>query len=676
GSFPTTSGAFQPAYGGGGNDAFVTKLNAAGSALVYSTYLGGSDLDQANGIAVDINGNAYVTGETASTDFPLSSAAQGTAGGNTDAFVTKLNAAGSALSYSTYLGGGQFDDGTAIALDSNGNAYITGYTQSTNFPTTAGAYQTTFRGPQAVFVTKMASAGTLVYSTFLGGATDFDYGFGIGVDSSGDAYVTGRTAGGFPTTSGAYQTTFGGGFDAYLTKFNANGSALLYSTYLGGNGADIATGLALDSAGNAYITGRTSSSGTFPTTGGVFQGSYAGGPYDVFVAEFGFGVLQTPTPTPTATPPSGNSLVVVNCQDSGPGSLRDAVAYANQSGLNFTITFAANINCSTIALISGVIAIQNSMTILGPQTGQMVIDGNSATIFTVSQNATATIASLTLQDSGSNSLVINNGATVIDQSVLSSNGGNGFENDGGANSSLTIQDTTIQSSRIGGAGIASVLGNITITQSVISGFGAGLNVNASTLTMQNVTIANSGTGVSANSSSSISISNSTIAGNQVGINAPSLFLVSSIVAKNGNGADFGQTTAVISQGSNVIGNGSSANGWHTDGSDLIGTSGSPLDPQLGGLANNNTDPLQAYFNNTNTMALLSRSSPAFGFGYCNNVLNDQRGVIRRTPCDSGAYESNFALNTLTPTLTPSNTLTPTNTYTATATYTPTFEGGA
>ncbi|MHB8627923.1 MAG: SBBP repeat-containing protein, partial [Aggregatilineales bacterium] len=264
----------------------------AGSALVYSTYLGGSDLDQANGIAVDINGNAYVTGETASTDFPTSNAVQGTAGGNTDAFVTKLNAAGSALSYSTYLGGGQFDDGTAIVVDSNGNAYITGYTQSTNFPITGGASQATFSGPQAAFVTKMASAGTLVYSTFLGGNTpsSFDYGNGIGVDSSGDAYVTGRTAGGFPTTVGAYQTTFGGGFDAFVSKFKPDGSALLYSTYLGGNGADTATGLALDSSGNVYVTGRTSSSGTFPTTGGVFQGGYAGGPYDAFVSEFSLSV--------------------------------------------------------------------------------------------------------------------------------------------------------------------------------------------------------------------------------------------------------------------------------------------------------------------------------------------------------------------------------------------------
>ncbi len=287
GSFPTTSGAFQTSFGGGTNDAFVTKLNAAGSGLVYSTYVGGSDFDQATGIAVDTSGNASITGQTASTDFPTHNAFQGAASTNSDAYVTRLNAAGTGLVYSSYLGGSQYDQGTAVAVDSSGALYVTGYTQSTDFPTTSGSYQTTFAGAQAVFVTKVSSAGSLVYSTFIGGnlASEYDYGFGIGVDSSGNAYITGQTSGGFSTTIGAYQTTSSGGFDAFITKFKPDGSTILYSTYLGGTGSDSASGLALDSIGDVYVTGSTSG-GSFPTSSGAAQTSYGGGQDDAFVSEF------------------------------------------------------------------------------------------------------------------------------------------------------------------------------------------------------------------------------------------------------------------------------------------------------------------------------------------------------------------------------------------------------
>ncbi len=293
-NFPTTSGAFQIALGGN-FDAFVTKLNATGSALVYSTYLGGSGGEGGIfRIAVDSLGNAYVAGHTASTDFPITPGAFQTAFvGHVDAFVTKLNATGSALVYSTYLGGStiqidgsDFREDIAIAVDSLGNAYVAGGTTSNNFPTTPGAFQTTFGGGLAdAFVTKLNGAGSaLLYSTYLGGSV-YEQAFGIALDTSGSAYVTGFTSSSnFPTTSGAFQIALGGNFDAFVTKLNATGSALLYSTYLGGSGGEAGGGIALDSAGNAHVAGATNSN-NFPTTPGAFQTTYGGGLNDVFVTK-------------------------------------------------------------------------------------------------------------------------------------------------------------------------------------------------------------------------------------------------------------------------------------------------------------------------------------------------------------------------------------------------------
>ena len=288
-NFPTTVGTFQTANGGS-YDAFVTKLNPTGTApLVYSTYLGGSNFDLGYGIAVDNLGNAYVTGYTCSSNFPTTPLAFQTALQSfCDAFVTKLNPAGSAPLYSTYLGGNSADFGQGIAVDSTGSAYVTGYTYSSNFPTTPGAFQTTFAGGYHAFVTKLNPTGTapLVYSTYLGGNST-DVGQGIAVDSTGSAYVTGYTnSSNFPTTPGAFQTTFAGGYHAFVTKLNPTGTApLVYSTYLGGNSTDVGQGIAVDAAGNAYVTGVTCST-NFPTTPGAFQTANAsGGCTDAFVTK-------------------------------------------------------------------------------------------------------------------------------------------------------------------------------------------------------------------------------------------------------------------------------------------------------------------------------------------------------------------------------------------------------
>jgi Beta-propeller repeat/Abnormal spindle-like microcephaly-assoc'd, ASPM-SPD-2-Hydin len=259
-------------------DAFVTKINADGTALVYSTYLGGSGGDHGTGIAVDSAGNAYVTGSTDSTDFPTANAFQATPplSGFRDAFVTKINANGTALVYSTYLGGSSDNGGVDIAVDSTGHAYLTGFTSSPDFPT-KNAIQAAYGGGEVdAFVTKINALGSaLVYSTYLGGSLR-EWSSGIAVDSGGRAYVTGFTEStDFPTKNALQPTNHGGpgingegAGDAFVAKINAAGSALVYSTYLGGNDDDQGFGIAVDSTGNAYVTGETFST-DFPTMNAI-----------------------------------------------------------------------------------------------------------------------------------------------------------------------------------------------------------------------------------------------------------------------------------------------------------------------------------------------------------------------------------------------------------------------
>ena len=219
-NFPTAS-PFLAALGGR-SDAFVTKLNATGSALVYSTYLGGNDDDYGSGIAVDSAGNAYVAGSAGSTNFPTTSSFQAASGGGVnDAFVTKLNATGSALAYSTYLGGNSYDSAYGIAVDSAGNAYVTGTTLSTNFPTASPIQATHGGGENDAFVTKLNATGSaLVYSTYLGG-NSYDSAQGIAVDSAGNAYVAGDTEStNFLTASPFQHTTGGRSQDAFVTKIS------------------------------------------------------------------------------------------------------------------------------------------------------------------------------------------------------------------------------------------------------------------------------------------------------------------------------------------------------------------------------------------------------------------------------------------------------------------------
>jgi len=281
GDFPTMN-SLQP-YESVDDCAFVAKIDPSGSALVYSTYLGGSQGNPAYGIAVDSAGNAYVTGSTTSSNFPTMNPLQPYLEGNSNAFVTKINPSGSALVYSTYLGGSEEDVGMGIAVDGAGNAYVTGTTLSTNFPT-ANPLQDNFGGGYSdTFVAKLNPAGSaLVYSTYLGGSGD-DSASGIAVDSAGNAYVTGSTtSSNFPTMNPLQPTYGGGNGDVFVAKINPSGSALVYSTYLGGSEEDVGEGIAVDSAGNAYVTGYTNSS-NFPTMNALQPFAPSGAP--AFIAQ-------------------------------------------------------------------------------------------------------------------------------------------------------------------------------------------------------------------------------------------------------------------------------------------------------------------------------------------------------------------------------------------------------
>jgi hypothetical protein len=286
--YPTTPGAFQTALGGvNASNTFVTKLNHAGSALVYSTYIGGSRTDLGNSITIDADGNAYLTGNTTSEDYPVTPGAFQTIYNNLylmdfpDCFVTKLNPTGTSLIYSTFIGGSRIEAGNSIAVDAEGNAYITGNTFSSDYPTTPGAYQTVWGGhgdgrhsfdAGDAFISKLNPTGNgLVYSTFIGVSCN-DQGSSLAIDSDRNAYITGKTySSDYPTTPGAFQTVFGGGDiyngigDAFVTKLNSTGNDLVYSTFIGGSGNDQGSSIAVDPDGSAYLTGQTSSA-NYPTT--------------------------------------------------------------------------------------------------------------------------------------------------------------------------------------------------------------------------------------------------------------------------------------------------------------------------------------------------------------------------------------------------------------------------
>jgi hypothetical protein len=394
---------------GGGIDAFVTELNTTGDHLVFSSYLGGSGADFGQGIAVDSTGNVYVTGSTQSANFPTATPLQAANNGNSDIFVTEVNFTGTQILYSTFLGGAQADVAQAIQVTTSGgnaNVYVTGYTFSTDFPL-ASPYQATNAGAPDAFVAEITintttEASALTFSTYLGGSGD-DRAYGLGLDGTGNVYITGATLStDFPTTSGAYQTTNHGLADAFVAKLSAAGSALLYSTYLGGSGVDQGSALAVTSAGVVYVTGFTQSS-DFPTANpvqailGISAGPLCGTSAcsDAFVTQLNAAgnALVYSTYLGGSGPDFGQAIALDSTGDpyiTGSTSSTNfpAIAGAFQSSLTGVTgnAFVAKIdsaNQPTIALVPGsvnfgnetlsVTSAQQQVTVINPGTEPLVI---------------------------------------------------------------------------------------------------------------------------------------------------------------------------------------------------------------------------------------------------------------------------------------------------------------
>jgi uncharacterized protein (DUF2141 family) len=349
---PPGSFIYRSTYQGGSTDAFVTKLNSTGG-FVFSTFVGGSGADQGWGIAVHSSGDIYVTGDTTSTNIGVTPAPfrlQQSLSGPMDAFFLRLDRFAAAAAYMTYLGGSGSDSARAIVIDGSRNVYLTGGTTSSNFPTVAGSFDTSFNGVEDAFATKLTYGGSMTvggvsydtynygYSTYLGGS-NVDRGLGITVDGTNRAYLTGLTSStDFPTTAGAFATSYGGGAnDAFVTKFNPGGGTLAYSMYLGGTGDDRGQGIALDAAMDAHVAGRTSSS-NFPTTPGAFDTSYNGGD-DAFVTKLnpaGSAPLLYSTFLGGSSGPTGNN-------DRGMAIAVDATANAYVTGLTASSNFPTTV---------------------------------------------------------------------------------------------------------------------------------------------------------------------------------------------------------------------------------------------------------------------------------------------------------------------------------------------
>lgn len=349
--FPSTAGSFRRTLAGNSTyDVVVTALNPGGSALLFSTYFGGDRDDFGAGVAVDLSGSVIVTGRTTSSNLPTTAGALDTSynggscfGGSPceDAFVVKLNSTGSALQYSTYLGGTSNDAGWGLTVDASGNAFVTGGTESSNFPRTAGAFQQNLSGTRDAFVAKLSSDGrSLIFATYLRGS-EIDQGNGIAIDKFGNAYIAGNTASAnFPTTAGVIQPAYQPGAcgfpssapcnDVFIAKLNPAGSSLIYSTLLGGSSGDVGYGIAVDDVGNVLATGLALSS-NFPTTPALFATPAAPG----FVAKL----------NPTATE------LIYSIQGVGGNSIatdRDGNAYVTGQGASFhKLGPAGQLLCST-----------------------------------------------------------------------------------------------------------------------------------------------------------------------------------------------------------------------------------------------------------------------------------------------------------------------------------------
>ncbi|KAA3600444.1 MAG: T9SS C-terminal target domain-containing protein [Calditrichaeota bacterium] len=381
-SFPTTSGSFDQSFNGGNIDVFVTKFDSIGSSLIFSTFIGGTNNDYGYSIAIEGNGNTIVSGFTSSIDFPIQLAIGYINSGAADAFITKINPNGSNLIISSYYGGVSIDQSICMKIDQLGNIILAGKTVSLDFPTLAG-YDSTHNGNQDVFISKFDSFfQTLLHSTFIGGAGD-DRVYDIALDSFENIYLTGPTDKGlnaltntYPTIN-AFDSTYNGSWDVFVSKLNSSGSSLLYSTFLGGNTDDISRGIVVDEFGSAILTGMTRSL-DFPLIGAI--DTTLNNKYDAFVSKL---------------VPSGNTLdfstylggadddygLNINLQENGKGIIIGRTESTDFPAIN---AYNSNLNGDSDLFISQLDLIGDSLefsTFLGGSDEESQMQIGKATIY-------------------------------------------------------------------------------------------------------------------------------------------------------------------------------------------------------------------------------------------------------------------------------------------------------
>jgi hypothetical protein len=455
---PTTCGA------GTNSDAFIAKLNPSGTAVVFATYLGGSGNDSAAGIAIDSGLNVVITGTTGSNDFPVASAFQSAQGTASDhVFVSKVDSTGHSLLYSTYLGGSGSESAAGVAVDFRNKIYVIGTTNSPDFPHTPDAFQTAPKATQQVFVSKIdpstTSTASLVYSTYFGGgdpASGTVTAGGIAVDRNNGVYVTGYTnfqhTGGNPAldfpilnasqsclnapTNPAPCPAGGAKFDAFIAKLNptaAIGSHLLYSTYFGGTDDDFGFGIAVDSGGAAYITGKTSSSDIpQPTTTGTVAANVP------FQQCLGAGAAANPVAPATCPAATGTDAYLAKISAFTAGTTTtptDTVVYFSYlggSGVDEGDAITVDPNTSVIgagAYITGVTSSGNFPVLHAPTGRGSLAGGNDAFVTRIDPAATTQTANTdfsfylggSLEDSGTGISVDATGGVYVAGSTTSSN---------------------------------------------------------------------------------------------------------------------------------------------------------------------------------------------------------------------------------------------------------------
>jgi presenilin-like A22 family membrane protease len=554
--FPVTAGAFATTIPGF-RSAFVTKLNSGGTALIYSTFLGGSGYDGALAIALDAAGNAYVVGGAGSIDFPVTASAfQKTSltSPNATGFVAKLNPAGSALVYSTYLGGSTLEQVKAIAVDASDTAYVAGHTNSTDFPVTSGAFQGASKAG-AGFVTHLnASGSALVYSTFLGPSSSVstDGPHSIRVDSNDEAYVTGNTLPGFPVTPDAFQTTCSSLTSAFITRLNSTGTALVYSTCLGGTRGTFGDAIAINAAGRAFVAGGTIAS-DFPVTSGAFQTTNKTNNNFVptgFVAAFDTNPAAA-IGTTTTLSSSANPAAL------GQNVIFDAAVDASSGSSTPTGNVVFNIdgtNVATVALDTGSASYHTASLTAGDHAVKATYQGDSD--FDSSSSAITETIQIPGASVTPGSLSFGNqttGTTSARQSTTLKNTGNAALTISGitiagANPSDFAQTNNCGSSLAAGS---SCIISVTFTPASVASFTASLEVadNASG-SPQKVTLSGTGTVAPAPVASltPVSLSFSSVAGTTSPAQAATLkntgnaaLTISGITIVGANPSDFAQT---------------------------------------------------------------------------------------------------------------------------------------